>query len=123
MAYSGFQHIGVNAFGKYHTLRVAAGGVVELAGQFALVTHQLTQLPAVGCLLYTSNANQALVGRVAYDYKSKYLIEFAFRYEGSSKFPANSRWGLIDSNSDAGRNDDGFSSNSRHCLLPLSYHT
>ena len=30
---------------------------------------------------------------------------------------------LIDSDSDAGRNDDGFSSNSRHCLLPLSYHT
>ena len=30
---------------------------------------------------------------------------------------------LIDSDSDTGRNDDGFSSNSRHCLLPLSYHT
>lgn len=30
---------------------------------------------------------------------------------------------LIDSDGDAGRNDDGFSSNSRHCLLPLSYHT
>ena len=30
---------------------------------------------------------------------------------------------LIDSDSNAGRNDDGFSSNSRHCLLPLSYHT
>lgn len=28
---------------------VAAGGVVELAGQFALVTHQLTQLQAGGC--------------------------------------------------------------------------
>ena len=43
------------------------------------------------------NANQALVGRVAYDYKSKYLIEFAFRYEGSSKFPANSRWAMFPS--------------------------
>ena len=38
-----------------------------------------------------------MVGRVAYDYKSKYLIEFAFRYEGSSKFPANSRWAMFPS--------------------------
>ena len=30
---------------------------------------------------------------------------------------------LINSDRDTGRNDDGFSSNSRHCLLPLSYHT
>lgn len=42
-------------------------------------------------------ANQALVGRAAYDYRSKYLVEFAFRYEGSSKFPANSRWALFPS--------------------------
>lgn len=42
-------------------------------------------------------ANQALVGRLAYDYKSKYLAEFAFRYEGSSKFPANSRWAMFPS--------------------------
>ena len=46
--HSSFQHIGVDTFGKYHTLRVAAGGVVELAGQFAFVTHQLAQLQAVG---------------------------------------------------------------------------
>ena len=44
----GFQHIGVNAFGKYHTLRVAAGGVVELAGELAFIAHQLAQLQAVG---------------------------------------------------------------------------
>ena len=32
----GFQHIRVNAFGKHYTLRVAAGGVIQLAGQFGL---------------------------------------------------------------------------------------
>lgn len=42
-------------------------------------------------------ANQAWVGRAAYDYKSRYLIEFAFRYEGSSKFPSNSRWAMFPS--------------------------
>ena len=38
--YSGFQHIGVRTFGKYHALRIATGGVVKLAGQFAFVTNQ-----------------------------------------------------------------------------------
>lgn len=42
-------------------------------------------------------ANQALVGRVNYDYAGKYIAEFAFRYEGSSRFPENSRWGFFPS--------------------------
>ena len=45
--YSGFQHIGVRTFGKYHALRIATGGVVKLAGQFAFVTHQFAELYAV----------------------------------------------------------------------------
>lgn len=54
-----------------------------------------SQSTAAGALY--DRANQALVGRAAYDYQSKYLIEFAFRYEGSSKFPANSRWTIFPS--------------------------
>lgn len=42
-------------------------------------------------------ANQALVGRFNYDYDGKYIAEFAFRYEGSSRFPENSRWGFFPS--------------------------
>lgn len=42
-------------------------------------------------------ANQALVGRVNYDYANKYIAEFAFRYEGSSRFPEDSRWGFFPS--------------------------
>lgn len=58
-------------------------------------------------------ANQALVGRAAYDYLSKYLIEFAFRYEGSSKFPANSRWALFPSVSGGWRvSEEAFWKNS-----------
>ena len=40
-------------------------------------------------------ANRAWVGRLLYDYKLKYMAEFAYRYEGSSKFPQNSRWGFF----------------------------
>lgn len=58
-------------------------------------------------------ANQALVGRAAYDYQSKYLVEFAFRYEGSSKFPANSRWAMFPSVSGGWRiSEESFWKNS-----------
>jgi len=39
--------------------------------------------------------NESLIGRLNYDYAGKYLLEGGFRYEGSSLFPANSRWGFF----------------------------
>jgi TonB-linked SusC/RagA family outer membrane protein len=47
-----------------------------------------------GLIHYT---NRALVGRVTYDYESKYLAEFSFRYDGSSKFGPGHQWGLFPS--------------------------
>jgi TonB-linked SusC/RagA family outer membrane protein len=41
--------------------------------------------------------SQAFVGKLNYDYKGKYLLEFAFREDGSSKFPEGSRWGFFPS--------------------------
>lgn len=38
---------------------------------------------------------QGLVGKFNYDYSGKYLAEFSFRYDGSSKFPKGSRWGFF----------------------------
>jgi TonB-linked SusC/RagA family outer membrane protein len=35
--------------------------------------------------------------RASYDYKGKYLAELSGRYDGSSKFPSNSRWGYFPS--------------------------
>lgn len=43
----------------------------------------------------TETASRGLVGRVNYDYKGKYMAEFSFRYDGSSKFPVNSQWGFF----------------------------
>lgn len=42
-----------------------------------------------------SNNNQAVIGRVNYDYAGKYLVEAGFNYGGSSKFPAGKRWGFF----------------------------
>ena len=40
-------------------------------------------------------ANRASVGRVSYNFRSKYLAEFSYRYEGSSKFPQSNRYGFF----------------------------
>ena len=37
------------------------------------------------------------VGRVNYSFADKYLAEFAFRYEASTKFPPENRWGFFPS--------------------------
>jgi TonB-linked SusC/RagA family outer membrane protein len=36
-------------------------------------------------------------GRLSYNYKEKYLVEFDGRYDGSSRFAQNSRWGFFPS--------------------------
>lgn len=44
---------------------------------------------------YSKSGNRSYVGRVNYDYAGKYLFEAGFRYDGSSYFPSNSRWGFF----------------------------
>lgn len=45
----------------------------------------------------TNWAIQGFFGRLNYDYENKYLLEINARYDGSSRFPENSRWGLFPS--------------------------
>ncbi len=40
-------------------------------------------------------ASNGFVGKLNYDYKGKYLVEFSFRYDGSSKFQEDNRWGFF----------------------------
>ena len=40
-------------------------------------------------------ANKGLVGRFNYDYDSKYMAEFSFRYDGSSRFAPGHQWGFF----------------------------
>lgn len=39
--------------------------------------------------------NRAYVGRLAYNYRSKYMAEVSFRYDGSSKFISSDQWGFF----------------------------
>jgi TonB-linked SusC/RagA family outer membrane protein len=43
------------------------------------------------------NRRQGLVGRLNYDYAGKYLTEFAFRRDGSSKYYKDKQWGFFPS--------------------------
>lgn len=43
------------------------------------------------------NTLASYFGRVNYNYGGKYLLEANFRYDGSSRFPEDSRWGLFPS--------------------------
>ena len=40
-------------------------------------------------------ARKAFIGRINYDFASKYLAEVSFRYDGSSKFAPGHQWGLF----------------------------
>lgn len=48
-------------------------------------------------------AMRSLFGRINYDYMGKYLFEANLRYDGSSRFPTKSRWGMFPSMSLAWR--------------------
>ncbi len=48
-------------------------------------------------------SRRAWIGRLGYDYKGKYIIDFAARYDASSRFPKANRWGLFPSVSAAWR--------------------
>lgn len=42
-------------------------------------------------------AYSSYIGRVSYNFDKRYLAEFQFRYDGSSKFTPNNRWGFFPS--------------------------
>lgn len=72
-------------------------------------TTTITELAAGSALNQTTygTANewaiQSLFGRLAYDYKGKYLIEANARYDGTSRISSDTRWGLFPSLSSAWR--------------------
>lgn len=41
--------------------------------------------------------NKGIVGKFDYNYLSKYIFNFSFRYDGSAKFPSSSQWGFFPS--------------------------
>lgn len=109
-------------FNKVHSLKVMAGLTMqdtrsysngfsaiqvpnESLGMKGLGQGQLTQAPVSdltsGLLSY--------LGRIDYNFKSKYLLTLSFRADGSSKFPKENRWAYFPSGALAWRfTDESF---------------
>ena len=108
-----------NVFGTYditfneaHNLKVMLGWTAEqeVYRQFyvkrtGLVDYNLPNLNLTNGTNYTVNAEHThrattgFFGRINYDYKGIYLLEFNGRYDGSSRFPANDQWAFFPSGS------------------------
>lgn len=84
------RHVGDNFYGRRY-------GVLPLPQIFAGITENQEILQSTSSGALYDYANAASVGRLTYDYRTKYLLEFSYRYEGSSKFPESHRWGFFPS--------------------------
>lgn len=74
----------------------------NLSGTRQFTVDALDQMSAGNTVMTVTGNNddgktdrQSLVGRINYDYASKYLFEFSFREDGSSLFPKGHRWGFF----------------------------
>ncbi len=102
---------------KEHLINVLLGASNEsFKSQASSVVQTLTDpllgVPTTGTVYNTSSTSlqgtsetsiNSLFGRVSYSYSDKYFLEFNGRYDGSSKFAKNNRWGFFPSGSVAWR--------------------
>ena len=51
----------------------------------------------------SESARQNYFGRISYGFRERYLLDFNFRYDGSSNFPEDKRWGFFPGGSVAWR--------------------
>lgn len=97
-------------FNGGHNLAVVSGFTIQgrsSSGYGAFATFVPNELLGVSGLdegtpnLITSSSTSSTLasylGRVNYDYKSKYLATFSFRADGSSKFSPGNKWGYFPS--------------------------
>lgn len=99
-------------FGK-HTVGATAG--IEATGnkvdnvslsreEYLLIVDQIEAGPvatAKNGSYEDESARAGVIGRIKYDYASKYVVEASIRYDGSDLFPKGKRWGAFYSGSAA----------------------
>ncbi|MDR0938548.1 MAG: TonB-dependent receptor [Mediterranea sp.] len=109
-----------NKFGGKHELNVMVGNTILEQGRenirlvgYDYTTDELYTLNAASDmdnrLTYTKLAKNSLAsifGRASYNYKSRYLLNFNLRYDGSSRFGSDRRWGMFPSASAGWRFSD-----------------
>ncbi len=113
-------------FGEHHVSALAGIANESTTFQGSNIYYTLTDsalgVPTTGSIVSTNastsnmgsyiNALNSAFGRVNYDYKGRYLAEFDFREDGSSKFRSGLRWGFFPSLSLGWKlTDEAFMSN------------
>ena len=86
---------------KYHDLSATRNGIIvpglpTLATTNGTDANGLIVAPAVSGI-YHRWATAGFFGRINYDYDGKYLLEGNLRYDGSSRFRADTRWNFFPS--------------------------
>jgi TonB-linked SusC/RagA family outer membrane protein len=66
-----------------------------IASEYLFAGEDLNQRAMGG--LPGDRLSQSLIGSLTYDFSEKYMVDFKFRYDGSSRFPKGSRWGFFPS--------------------------
>jgi TonB-linked SusC/RagA family outer membrane protein len=98
----------LRTFNKNHTLNAMVGSSLETGtneylsfdGSYFVTESIHTMNMASTLVAGTTAADYAIAGffgRLGYAYKGKYLFNSNVRYDGSSRFGANERWGLFPS--------------------------
>lgn len=106
--------LGYQEFYKnYYTVDAAKKGLIdESLNQFDEATEMTSTKGAT-----QDYATRSVFGRVNYAYNSRYLFEANFRYDGSSRFHKDHRWGFFPSLSGAWRiSEESFMENTRTWL-------
>lgn len=98
-----------HSFNETHNLNALAGMSIETfssnifwgqnEGYLGNDLYELNAGSSNPAVFSTSNKSRlnSYFGRVSYDFKEKYLFEANFRYDGSSRFARDKRWGLFPS--------------------------
>ena len=101
---------------KSYTATSTKTGLLDLSITDLTPTTQMTSITGTNAD-YTS---RSWFGRATYAYKSRYLIEADIRYDGSSRFAPESRWGLFPAVSAAWRiSEESFMASSPFNNLKL----
>ncbi|WP_198405643.1 SusC/RagA family TonB-linked outer membrane protein [Chitinophaga caeni] len=103
-----FKKHGVNALvvfeqaenGGYKSLAKAENPLTSI-DQFFAYPEDITM--RFGNASEVIGARQSWIGRFNYNYDSRYIAEFSFRYDGNTLFPSDKRWGFFPSVSAAWR--------------------
>jgi TonB-linked SusC/RagA family outer membrane protein len=86
--------------------------ILQLPYLFAGISDEQLANMEKGADDFYQDSNLALAGRFNYEFNNKYLAEFLFRYDGSSKFGQGSQWGFFPAGSVGWRiSEEGFFKN------------